>query len=160
MISISYAYQDIPGNYRADNEFSILCIPIRTCELIIDSFRWTASGADRTALKIRPILNGERTMSLLKLHRNALGVVVDVITDDVIITSLVGLRRFASDFCRSCSDEEEKEVVSHLLGTCPVLCQRRCKYLDTYYINDLEEPSGSDIGSLNRFIRNCEWFQD
>ena len=35
------------------------------------------------------------------------------------------LGHFANGFCRSCRVEEEEETVTHPLGTCPALCQRR-----------------------------------
>ena len=58
----------------------------------------------------------------------------------------------ANDFCKSCRDEEEEENVA------PALCQRRMKYVSTNYVDDLEELSGIDIGSLNCFIGSSEWF--
>ena len=42
----------------------------------------------------------------------------------------------------------------------PALCQKRRKYLGTYYIDDLEELSMIAIGSLSRFVRSSEWFLD
>ena len=55
--------------------------------------------------------------------------------------SRIALRHLANDFCRSCKDEKERETVTHLLGTCPALCQRRMKYMSTYYVDDQEEVS-------------------
>ena len=72
----------------------------------------------------------------------------------------IGLENLANDFCRSCSDEEEEKTATHLLGACSALCQRRMKYMGTYYMDDQEELSRIDIASLNRFIRSSEWFRD
>ena len=53
------------------------------------------------------------------------------------------------DFCRTCR--------GNLRGKSLALCQRRRKYLGTYYIDVLEEMSGIDIGiGINRFIRSSE----
>ena len=43
---------------------------------------------------------------------------------------------------RSCRNKEEEETVPQLLGTCPVLCQRRRKYLGAYYMCDLGNCRG------------------
>ena len=68
----------------------------------------------------------------------------------------VGLGHFANDFCQSCRSEEKEETVTYLLGTCPALCQRRMKYVGTYFVDDLEELSGIDIGSLNLLVQSSE----
>ena len=69
-------------------------------------------------------------MSLLKLQRGALTVVVGVITGHCIMGAhmrYIGLGHLANDFCKNCRDEEEEETASQLLGTYPTLCQRRMK---------------------------------
>ena len=138
--------------------------PYRTCKLmignaIVDSVndRWKTSDTGRTARKMWPRL------SLIKLQRDARTVCVGVITGHCVMGTLerrIGVGHLANDFCRSCRDEEEEETVPHLLGTCPALCQRRKKYLDAYYMDNLKELSRIDTGSLNRFIRSSEWFQN
>ena len=55
---------------------------------------------------------------------------------------------------------EAAEMYPHLLCTYPALFQRRKDYLSVYYMDDLEEPLGIDIGSLNRYSRSSEWFWD
>ena len=102
-------------------------------------------------------------MSLLKLQRGALSMVVGIITGYCIMGILarrIGLGHLANVFCRSQRDEKEQETVPHLLGTCLALCQRRIKYLGTYHIDDVEELSKIVIGSQNRFIGGYEWFRD
>ena len=68
----------------------------------------------------------------------------------------IGLGHLANDFYRNCRNEEEKETVPHMLGTCTTLCQRRKKYLGDYYVNEM---SRIDIGSFSRFIRSSEWLR-
>ena len=121
--------------------------------------RWTVSNTCRTSRKIWPMLDEERTMSLVKIQR---GVVIGVITGHCIMgkhAKRIGLAHLANDFCRNCWDEEE-ETVTHLLGIYQALCQRRIKYMLTYYMDDIEELSTIDIGSLNCFIRGSEWLWD
>ena len=75
-------------------------------------------------------------MSLLKLQRDTLSVIVGIITGHCIMgthAKRLSLGHFANDFCRRCRDEEEEETVLHLAGTCPNLCKRRRKYLGAYY---------------------------
>ena len=81
-------------------------------------------------------------MSLLKLNRGALSVVVGVIMGHYIM------------------ETHARRICLHLLGTCPAICQRRMKYLGTYYMDELEELSRIDIGGLNHFIRSSVWFRD
>ena len=76
----------IPGNCRVDelaipcielsDELSNLSIPMRTCKLIIDNA--IVDWAIRTARKIWPVLDEERTMLLRKLQRGALSVVFGI----------------------------------------------------------------------------------
>ena len=128
----------IPGNYRADelsrrgttielsDEFSNLGTPMRTCKLKIDNtivdsvkYRRVASDTGRTARKIWLRLDEGRTMSLLKIQRGALSVVVGVIKGHCIMGTharLIGLGHLANDFCRSYRDEEEEKTVTQLLG--------------------------------------------
>ena len=80
-------------------------------------------------------------MSLLKFQIDALSVVVGIIMGHSIMdthASRIDLGYLVNDFCRSCRDEEERETITQLLGTCSALCQRRIKYVGTYYLDDLE----------------------
>ena len=141
---------------------------MRACKLIIDNAivdsvnnRWAASVTGKMFRKIWPRLDEERTISLLKLQGGVLSVVVCLYALHCIMGTharCIGLGHLANNFCRSCSDGEQEVTVPHLLGTCPELCQRKIKYMGTYYVDDLEELSGIDIGSLNRFIGSSEWF--
>ena len=118
-------------------------------------------GLERPNGKIWPRLDELRTMSLLKLQRGALNVVIAIVTGHCIMSthaSRFGLRHLANDFFRSYRDEEEEDTVPQLLGTCSTLCQKRKKYLGANYMDDLEKLSRIDIGNLNRFIRSSEWF--
>ena len=72
-------------------------------------------------------------MSLLKLQRGALSVVIGI------FEGRIDLGHFANDFYRSCTDEEEEETVPHLLRACWALFQRRRKYLDACYKDDLQD---------------------
>ena len=88
---------------------------MRTSKLIIDNTivdsvndRWAASNTDRMVSKIWPGLYEGRTMSLIKLQRCALSVVVGFITGHCIMGRYVrriGLVRFANDFRRRCKDD-------------------------------------------------------
>ena len=85
--------------------------------------------------------------------------VVGVITGHCIMGTnarRIGFGHLGNDFYRNCGDEEEEEIVPHLLGTCPHLFQRRNNYLGIYYMNDLEQLSRIDIGCLNHFIESSE----
>ena len=89
------------------NEFSTLGVPLKTCKLIIDNAtadsvddRWAAPGIGRTAQKIWPRLDRERTSSLLKFQRSTLSMVIEVITGHCIIGTYarhIGLGRLAND---------------------------------------------------------------
>ena len=57
-------------------------------------------------------------MSLLKPQREALSVVVGIITGLCIMGTharRIGFRHLANDFCRSYRDEEENKTIPHLL---------------------------------------------
>ena len=64
----------------------------------------------------------------------------------------------ANDFCRSCSEEKEEEIVTHLLGTYRAIRQRRKRRLGAYYIDDQSDLLKIDFGSLSRFIVSFRWF--
>ena len=143
---------------------------MRTCTLITDNAivdsikdRWVISDTGRTALKIWPKLYKRCTMSLFKLQRGALSVIVGVITGHCIMGTharRIDLGHLANDFCRSCRDVEgmgREGGYPSLAGYIPGFFQRGRKYLLNYYIDNLKELSRIDIGSLNRFIRSSEW---
>ena len=143
MRSIPYGYRGIPGNCRADelarrgttnelsDEFSYLVIPMRSCKIIIDNAnvdsvndRWAASDTGRTAHKIWLRLDEGRTISLFKLQRGVLSLVVGVFTGHCIMGTharRIGLGHLANDLCR------DEETVPYRLITCPTFCQRRKK---------------------------------
>ena len=70
----------------------------------------------------------------------------------------IGLEHFLNEFCKSCGDEEEDKTLLHLLCTCPVLDRRRKRHLGAYYMEDFDELSCIDIGSLSCLIGTSEWF--
>ena len=81
--------------------------------------RWDASDTGRTARKICPKLDERRIISLLKLHRGALNVVIGVVTEHCIMGTharRIALGHVANNFCRSCRDEADW-TVPHLLAS-------------------------------------------
>ena len=54
----------------------------------------------------------------------------------------IGLKLLVNDFCRSYGDKEENETILHLLYTCPALGANRKRYLEAYYMQDLDELGG------------------
>ena len=96
---------------------------------------------------------------MLSLSRPDISLLVSVMTGHCLIgRHAVRLRVAASDFCRSCGDEEEEESIEHLLCTCPALARRRVLYLGSYFFGDLGELAGIDIGRLRGFLRQSGWF--
>ena len=79
-------------------------------------------------IDIWPRLDERRTIILLKPQRDVLSVIIGIIKRHCIMDTharRIGLGHLASDFCRSCTGEEEEETVRHLLGTCADLCRER-----------------------------------
>ena len=143
---------------------SILEFPLRACKLIslIDNadtdlinHKWAASDTGSKPQKIESSLDQGHTPKWLRLQRIAFSEVFGVTT-----VHFIGPVNFANDFCRRCRNKEKDESVLQLLGICPALCQRRNKHLGAYHMDDFNELSTIDIGSLNRFIRSFVQFQD
>ena len=54
-------------------------------------------------------------------------------------SKVMDLWHLTYDFCRSCRDEEEKESVLHLLGTCPAPSKKRKNVFDFLISNNLND---------------------
>lgn len=66
----------------------------------------------------------------------------------------ISLGHLANDFCRSCGNE--CKIVLRLLCTCSALDRRRKRHLLAYYMENLDELSCTDVGSLSRFFGSSE----
>ena len=71
----------------------------------------------------------------------------------------IGLGHLANVFCRGCGDEEEDEdeAALHLLCLSPALGWKRNGHLGAYYMEDLNELSCINNGSLSHFIGSSVW---
>ena len=101
-------------------------------------------------------------MSLLKLQRGGLSEIFGIITGHSITGTharRIDLGHLVNDFYRSCRYEEK--IIAHLLcNTCPAFYESRSEYLVVYNIDDVEELSSIDIGSLNCFFGSTKLFLD
>lgn len=80
--------------------------------------RWVADTCWKS-MKIWLLINLKRTAQALKLQSTQLRNLISVITGLWPFgRHAKGLNILSNDFCRSCKDEEEEEILEHLLCQC------------------------------------------
>ena len=68
-------------------------------------------------------------------------------------------RRISETFLQKLWIYEDKDLTPLLLlYTCLAFGRRRKRHLDVSYMEDVDELSGMDIGSLNRLVARSECF--
>lgn len=112
-------------------------------------------------LQIWSRLEVKRTVCLLKFQRSMLCNLIGVLTAHRIMNTnekRMELRNLANAFCISFRDKKVETTILHLLGTSPALCIKRKRHVGAYYLRDICELPGGDMGNLNRFILNSGKF--
>ena len=59
--------------------------------------------------------------------------------------------------CRSCLQSSERETLHHFLCECPALSTLRSRWLENYYLGNIEDISNISVRRMERFAFNTKW---